>query len=109
VSVVFTGSAWSARDFFYWIGDNPNFPRPLTPDWKKNVLEAEERVFSNRLLPKATLFELTASVPQDNTVLSAEVDEDETPAKGPHHDATSAAPSDTARGAEMDEDQDYSD
>jgi hypothetical protein len=48
-----------ARDFFYWIGDNPKFPRPFTSEWKKRVLEAEERAFSNRH---------DASVPQGNTV-----------------------------------------
>jgi hypothetical protein len=36
------------REFFYWIGENPKFPRPPTPAWKKKVLEPEERVLSTQ-------------------------------------------------------------
>jgi hypothetical protein len=84
------------REFFYWIGDKPKFPRHYTPAWKQKVVEAEESVFSNRS---------DASAAQSNTVRAAGIDEDETPANRPHHDDASASQSNTVRAAEMDEDE----
>jgi hypothetical protein len=70
------------------------------------VLEAEERVFSNRhdasvphcntvgaddYVAQDNTVRADASVPQCYTVRSTEVDEDETPAKRPYHHVTSSA------------------
>jgi hypothetical protein len=82
------------NDFFYWIGDKPKFPRPMTPAWKKKVWEAEERVFSSRR---------DAPVTRSNTVRAAEMDEDDTPDRRPRHDDASVVQSNTAGATEMDE------
>jgi hypothetical protein len=73
-------------EFFYWIGDNAKFPRPKTPKWKAQVLEAEQLDFAN------------------HDYASVWKDEDETPIKRPRHDDASVAQSSTAQAAEMDED-----
>jgi hypothetical protein len=84
------------KEFFYWIGDKPNFPRRSTPEWKQQVLEAEERVFSTRQ---------EASAAESNTARAPEIGEDEMQANRPGHDDTSASQSNSVRAAEMDDDQ----
>jgi hypothetical protein len=84
------------REFFYWIGDKPKFPRPATPEWKQQVLEAEERAFSNRS---------DASAAQSSTVRAAEMDDDETPANRPRHEDASATQNNTSQAAATDKDE----
>jgi hypothetical protein len=88
-----------SRDFFYWIGDKPKFPRPPTHAWRRQVEEAEERVFSTRH---------DAPVAQSNTVPAAEIDEeDETPPdKRSRDDNVSGAQSNATEAAVMDEGED---
>jgi hypothetical protein len=85
------------REFFYWIGDKPKFPKSYAPGWRQEVIEAEERVFSTGQ---------DASTAESNTARAAEMDENELPANRPRHDDASASQSNTARAAEMEEDED---
>jgi hypothetical protein len=65
------------NEWFYWIGDNPKFPRLFTPGWKEQVLEVEERVLSTGY---------DAAAVESSIARAAEMNEDEPPAKRPRHE-----------------------
>jgi hypothetical protein len=99
------------KEIFYWIGDNPKFPRPVTDKWKSQVLATEARVFAEHAdadvwkgSPAKRPRDDDASVAQSNTARAADMDEDGTSAKRPRQDDASVAQSNTARAAEMNED-----